>query len=224
MIEAQDVCKSYGPHHVLDGASITVAPGEIVLLTGGNGSGKTTLLHVMMGLRRPDTGGVMWQQRTLTDAGAAAWRRARQAWGFLPQQVNLPSNATAGQLLRHHARLRRADVADAQRWLERVGLTDACKQQTAALSGGMRQRLAIALTLFHKPELIVMDEPDSSLDPSWRGELAKWLNEASQRGAAVLVTSQLNGMSPPHARHVHCDAGRLIEHANEHKHRHEVSL
>lgn len=224
MIEASNLHKRYGPQRVLDDASLALAPGEVVVLTGGNGSGKTTLLHVLMGLRRADAGAVRWKQRTLSGAGPRAWRAARETWGFLPQQVNLPPRAAVAQLLRLHARLRRTNIAAAQAWLERVGLAGTAKQKICELSGGMQQRLAIALTLFHQPELIVMDEPDSSLDPAWRGELAHWLDESSQQHAAVLVTSQLNGLSPARARHVHCEAGRLIEHEHAHESEHEVNV
>lgn len=216
MIEAKDVTKHYGRQRVLDDASLAVAAGEQVVLTGGNGSGKTTLLHVMMGLRRPDVGHICWKQRPLTDAGASAWKSARMSWGFLPQKLALPPGATVRQLLAFHASLRQTGPAIANRWLERVGLPGTEKHHAGDLSGGMQQRLGIALTLFHEPELIVMDEPDSSLDPSWRGQLADWLDEAAERGAAVLITSQLHGLNPGKARHVHCQSGRLAPQEAEH--------
>src|SRR5690606_35242299 len=90
MIEGSDITKKYGAHTILDGASIAVRPGECVVLTGDNGSGKTTLLHVLVGLRRPDVGEVRWKGEVLTGAGPGAWREAREAWGFMPQQVGLP--------------------------------------------------------------------------------------------------------------------------------------
>lgn len=211
MIEARRISKTYGRHAVLDGTSLTVAPGECVVLTGDNGSGKTTLLHVLVGLRRPDGGDVLWKDRQLTGAGRAAWRRARAAWGFLPQQLTLPPAASVGRLLRFCAAVRGTGIEPAHHWLHRVGLDGTETQRVEALSGGMRQRLGIALTLFFEPELIIMDEPASSLDPSWRATLAQWAREEAGRGAAVLVTSQLEESWGPDARYVHCAAGRVTE-------------
>lgn len=211
MIEARRLSKSYGMHTVLDRASIRVACGEFVVLTGDNGSGKTTLLHVLVGLRRVDEGEVHWRGQRLTGARPRVWREARQAWGFLPQRVLLPPAASVEQLLRFHARMRGASLDAAHGWVERVGLEDALTKRVDALSGGMQQRLGIALTLFFEPELIIMDEPASSLDPGWRAELATWAEEQAQRGAAVLVTSQLHELWGPNARYRHCAGGRVVD-------------
>lgn len=211
MIEAREIIKNYGIRTVLDGASMTVSPGECVVLTGDNGSGKTTLLHVMMGLRRADGGEVCWRDRTLAGADRGAWRKAREAWGFMPQRLDLPPAATVDELLRFHARLRRRELATARSWLERAGLADTELRRVAELSGGMRQRLAIVLTLFFEPELIVMDEPASNLDPGWREALAGWATEQSQRGAGMLVTSQLDESWGPATVRRHCTAGRIVD-------------
>lgn len=211
MIEARRISKAYGRHAVLDGASLTVAPGECVVLTGDNGSGKTTLLHALVGLRRPDGGQVLWKDRPLSGAGRGAWRRARASWGFLPQQLTLPPAASVGRLLRFCAGVRGMGIEPAREWLHRVGLDGTETQRVEALSGGMRQRLGIALTLFFKAELIIMDEPASSLDPSWRATLAQWARDETKRGAAVLVSSQLAESWGPDARYVHCAAGRVTE-------------
>lgn len=211
MIEARQISKRYGVHQVLDDASLRVAAGESVILTGDNGSGKTTLLHILAGLRRPDSGDIIWRDETLTRAGAREWRRARETLGFLPQQVTLPPEASVDHMLRFCARVREKSYETAAEWLQRVGLEGTERQRVQALSGGMRQRLGIALTLFFEPDLIIMDEPASSLDPGWRRTLSTWVQEAAQRGAAVLVTSQLEDTWGPLARYVHCENGRIIE-------------
>ncbi len=209
MIEARGVSKRYRGQLVLDGASLAVPEGRCVVLGGDNGSGKTTLLHVLIGLRRPDSGTVVWRGRTLSGAGNRAWRQARRHWGFLPQHPVFPPHATVEALLRFHARLRRAPIGSAHAWLERVGLADARYKRIDALSGGMRQRLGIALVLFFEPDLIVMDEPASSLDPGWRGELAGWAQEQTRRGAAVLVTSQLREPWGAAVDDLWCENGRI---------------
>jgi len=211
VIEARNISKTYARRTVLNGASLAVARGECVVMTGGNGSGKTTLLHVLVGLRRPDGGQVLWNGRQLTGAGRTAWRRARVSWGFLPQQLSLPPTASVGRMLRFCAGVRGTGIEPARAWLRRVGLDGTETQRVDALSGGMRQRLGIALTLFFQPDLIIMDEPASALDPDWRGALAEWAREEARRGAAVLVTSQLEETWGPGARFVHCAAGRVTD-------------
>ncbi|MEX0741172.1 MAG: ABC transporter ATP-binding protein [Phycisphaeraceae bacterium] len=211
MIEACDIVKTYGHRTVLDGASFTVGPGECVVLTGDNGSGKTTLLHAMVGLRNIDSGGILWHDCRLTGAGRRTWQRARAAWGFLPQQVVLPPTTPVERLLRFYARLRGMNTRPAYEWLERVGLNGTEKQRVQALSGGMQQRLGIALTFFCEPDLIIMDEPASSLDPGWRGQLTTWVAEQTQRGAGVLVTSQLHETWGESVRFLHCEAGRIVD-------------
>lgn len=210
MIEGRELTKHYGARRVLDGASLGVGSGECVVLTGDNGSGKTTLLHVLVGMRSADDGHVLWKDQRLPVGDRKAWRRARSAWGFLPQQVALPPQARVEHVLRFHARLRGVPMQRARHWLERVGLAGSEDQRVGALSGGMRQRLATALVFFHDPELIVMDEPRSNLDPTWRGALVEWVLEARARGAGVLVTSQLRRGWPADARYHRCEEGRVL--------------
>lgn len=209
MIEARQISMTYRSQKVLDQASLTVPAGRCVMLMGDNGSGKTTLLHVMVGLRRPDTGQVIWQQQDLIRAGRRSWKHARLSWGFLPQHPALPPAATVAQLLKFTAKLRGCDPAMAYDWLERVGLAGTQDKRIEMLSGGMRQRLGIALTLFFKPALIVLDEPASSLDTGWREQLATWIGQQTDRGAAVLVTTQLR--EPwRNTDHRKCIAGKIV--------------
>lgn len=214
MIEVRDLSKSYGTRTILNGVSLRISPGECVVLTGENGSGKTTLLHVLVGLRRASGGQVVWKGRTLSGASHRAWREARMAWGFLPQSVWLPPGTQVGRLLKYHARLRDRKLESAHRWLDRVGLSGTERQPVDALSGGMQQRLGIALALFFEPELIVMDEPASNLDPGWRGHLTEWAREHARRGAAILVTSQLHESWGSDVRQCHCAGGQIVENAS----------
>ncbi|MCC6239896.1 MAG: ABC transporter ATP-binding protein [Phycisphaerales bacterium] len=213
MIEAKDLTKTYGSQRVLQGACLSIPPGQCVVLTGDNGSGKTTLLHMLVGLRHPDAGQVFWKGQPLAGASARQWQMARKTWGFLPQNVVFPSGTPVGRLMRFHARLRGTDMTPIQQWLDRVGLAGTEKKTVEALSGGMQQRLGIALTLFFSPQLIVMDEPASSLDPGWRGELSQWTSEQAQRGASILVTSQLHESWGDGVRYCDCQAGRIVDKA-----------
>lgn len=210
MIEARAVTKTYRRHLVLDQAQLRVDTGSVVVLSGDNGSGKTTLLHVLVGLRRVDAGSVWWQGENLSAAGRRSWLRAREQWGFLPQRTILPPGASVDQVLRFYARLRRTTTEDALAWLARLGLADNRRQRVETLSGGMQQRLGIALTLAGSPRLVVMDEPASSLDPDWRDTLARILLELARQGTGVLVTSQMEQAWPGEVRRLHCEAGQIV--------------
>lgn len=214
MIAAVDIVKRYGERTILDGATLAVEAGQCVVLTGDNGSGKTTLLHVLVGLRNADAGEVLWKGQPLLGAGDRAWREAREVWGFMPQQVGFPPTATVAELVGLHARLRGRPRDDVWQWIERVGLTDARSRRVQELSGGMRRRLGIALTLFFEAELIIMDEPASHLDPGWRRMLAQWTEEEARRGAALLITSQLEEVWGPSTVRLHCEGGRVFDPAS----------
>lgn len=215
MIEAHGIRKAYGRETVLDGAELSVSAGTFLVLTGENGSGKSTLLHVLVGLRRPDAGEVRWKGTALEKHDAAAWRRARSCWGFLPQALRLPPDATVAAMSRFHAGLRSSASGTVLEWVERVGLGDALDTPTGELSGGMRQRLGIALTLFHRPELVVMDEPAGSLDPAWRERLAEWLGEVAERGGGVLVASQIPEWAGEGSERLRSAGGRVFPAAGE---------
>ncbi len=215
MIEARSLEKAYGREVVLDGAELSVPARSSIVLTGENGSGKSTLLHILVGLRRPDAGEVRWKGSALRAGDSAAWRRARSAWGFLPQALRLPPDATVAALGRFHAGLRDSERGPMLEWVERVGLGDALDVPTRELSGGMLQRLGIALALFHRPELVVMDEPAGSLDPAWRSRLAAWLAEVTERGGGVVVASQLPEWAAEGSEWLRCEGGRVVRATGE---------
>jgi len=209
MIEARGIHKSYGHRRVLTGADLDLGPGSLTVLEGDNGSGKSTLLHILVGLRRPDQGSVHWRGIDLQRAGMRRWRRERAAWGFLPQHPGLPEAAASAAVLRWYAALRGIAGATAMEWLDRVGLGAEAATPVAELSGGMRQRLGIALALCGDPRLVLMDEPSGNLDPGWRRQLHGWLIAAAEGGAAVLVCSQLEEGWPVPVRHLRCIDGRV---------------
>lgn len=209
MMQVQHISKAYRERPILRDVSLTLVPGRSVILGGDNGSGKTTLLHIMMGLRHADEGQVVWCDKRLKNR--LAWRQAREHWGFLPQQPILPALASVNSLLRFYARLRNKPIAHARRWLDRVGLSEVLHQRIDSLSGGMRQRLGIALVMFSQPKLIIMDEPTSSLDPQWRENLAQITHEQADRGAAILITSQLHQSWGTLAEYWHCQDGQIVQ-------------
>ncbi|MEN8377125.1 MAG: ABC transporter ATP-binding protein, partial [Gemmatimonadota bacterium] len=147
MIRYTEFTKHYGQVEAVKDLTMEVRDGETLALIGPNGSGKTTCLKGALGLVRPTTGSV-------EVAGRDPFREpdARAAIGYLPQRLGFPEGATAEEILRFHAGLRGADAARVGDLLDRFGLADAGSRRADTFSGGMRQRLGLAVTLVGDPE------------------------------------------------------------------------
>lgn len=189
MIAARDLSKRYGQRHVLRGLDLDVAPGVVTLLVGANGAGKTTLLRLITGLCQPDAGVVQVAGYHVVKQRLAALG----ALSFLPQAPRFHARLTTQQVARYYARLRGRSDAEVQDELARWGLNDHLTATTNQLSGGLRQRLAIAIFALARAPVLVLDEPGLSLDPEWRVRLQRHLSAEAQRGATVLVATHLLG-------------------------------
>jgi ABC-type multidrug transport system ATPase subunit len=187
MINADDLHKSFGPQLVLDGASFSVEKGTVAALVGPNGSGKTTTLHLLAGLATPDSGTARIDGIDVVHDRSAA--QAKLA--FLPQDVRFHGALTPRQVLRFYADLRGADADRIATALQCVDLTDAAEQSCGTLSGGMRQRLGLALLIVADADVLLLDEPGLSLDPDWRRSLMQWLRTCADTGATVLMATHL---------------------------------
>ena len=195
LLEARDVAKSFGQTPALRGASLAVAPGEIVAVMGPSGSGKSTLLHCLAGIFPPDSGEVWFDGRrldTLTDS--ARTRLRRTAFGFVFQFGNLVPELTAADNVALPLVLKRAGRKEAYRqatrWLDRLGLGDKGTRRTGELSGGEAQRVAVARALALAPRVLFADEPTGSLD-SLTGEKVMNLltGVAREHGITVVVVT-----------------------------------
>ncbi|MCS3702007.1 ABC transporter ATP-binding protein [Salinibacter ruber] len=208
MIEVADLYKSFGDAAVLQGASFSAAPGTATVLVGPNGSGKTTTLHVLAGLVTPDAGTARIDGTDVTTDRTAAQERL----AFLPQDVRFHDALTPRQVLRFYAGLRDAPDARLDALLDNVGLADAAQKSCGALSGGMRQRLGIAVFELARAPVLLLDEPGLSLDPKWRGFLMDRLRARVEEGAAVLMATHLLDVWRPLAdRVLRCEGGTVRE-------------
>jgi ABC-2 type transport system ATP-binding protein len=182
--------KSFRGVHAVRDVELDLAGGVIGLL-GPNGAGKTTLLRMLATVLAPDTGELRLLGR---DPHVPAERiEIRRRLGYLPQSPSLYGGFTVLEMVEYVAVLKeQTDAAvrrrDATRVLESVGLADVMHRKVRALSGGMRQRVALAAALLGKPELLVLDEPATGLDPEQRIELRSLLSETARRGTVVLST------------------------------------
>jgi ABC-2 type transport system ATP-binding protein len=197
-----DLSKSYGPIRAVAAVSFDIAPGEIFGLLGPNGAGKTTTVECTIGLRPPDAG-------QITIAGLDARRRPRQVkqkLGVALQSTMLPDKITPREALRLFASFY-PQAASPDDLLERFSLTEKAKAKFETLSAGQRQRLAVALALVNRPEVIVLDEPTAGLDPQSRRQLHEVIRQAKSDGKAVLLTTHYID----EAQHL-CDRIAIIDH------------
>ena len=185
MIRYEHFGKRFGDVLAVDDVTLAVEPGETLALVGPNGSGKTTTLKALVGLVRPTTGTVRVAGLDATHGGPAA----RALVGYLPQRLSFPDGMSARQVLRFYARLRGAAPAAADALLVRVGLADAADRGPDGYSGGMRQRLGLAVALLGAPAVIVLDEPSAALDPTGALMVRDLIRDIRAEGTTVLLSS-----------------------------------
>ena len=183
--EAQGLWKFFGDYAALRDITLAVEPGSTVALIGRNGAGKTTLLRMFAGLSRAGKGHVLV-------AGADPREPAsRQTMGWLGHAISLYEDLSARENLRLFAELYgvRAPAAVADRWIERVGMQHAAGGLVREFSRGMRQRIALARAFLHRPALLLLDEPFTSLDDRAIALLQSLLAEARAEGRTVILST-----------------------------------
>jgi ABC-2 type transport system ATP-binding protein len=184
-ISARGLRKNYGSLAAVDGVSFDVEQGEFFGILGPNGAGKTTTLEIVEGLRQPDSGQV-------SVLGLPPWPRNSALLPRIGVQLQASSffeRLTAREQIRTFASLYHVPAKAADAMLETVGLTDQAGVLTEKLSGGQAQRLSIACSLVHDPELLFLDEPTGSLDPQARRNLWDLLRQVSGSGRTVVLTT-----------------------------------
>jgi putative ABC transport system ATP-binding protein len=169
VLEARDLVKTFGSTPALRGASLSVAPGEILAIMGPSGSGKSTMLHCMAGIFTPDEGVVTYKGQQLSAMSEAERTKLRRTdfgfvfqFGQLVPELSAADNIALPLLLNRTAR--KASYATAKEWLDKLGLGDKGGRRTGELSGGEAQRVAIARALALAPSVLFADEPTGSLD------------------------------------------------------------
>jgi Cu-processing system ATP-binding protein len=184
-VSLREVDKSYGSIDAVRGVSFELRAGETIALVGHNGAGKTTLMKLMLGLVRATAGTV----RMLGEDPAAGDFATRRRIGYLPENVSFNGALTAGETLLFYARLKHEPVRTALQLLERVGIAEAASRRIGTYSKGMRQRLGLAQALLGEPEVLLLDEPTTGLDPMLRRRFYAIVDEMRGRGATVLLSS-----------------------------------
>ncbi len=187
MIETHSLTRYFGPRVALDGIELSVSAGEFVILVGPNGAGKTTLLRILATLTRPTSGSV----RIAGLDPARAGEQVRRKIGFLSHRTLLYDDLTARQNLQFFARM--YDLADSDaridQLLEQVGLTARRNDLVRTFSRGMQQRLSLARAILHRPEVLLLDEPYTGLDPHAAQMLSGLLAQLAGEGRTILLAT-----------------------------------
>lgn len=205
-LAVRDVRKRYGRREVLNGVSFSIAPGTIVALLGGNGAGKTTTLKCVLGVTSFQ-GSIEVNGRSVTKHG----RTVRGMTGYVPQLPALSEDDTCRQALSFVAELRRVPSARIDDSLERVRLGQERDTKVGELSGGMRQRLALAAALVGDPTLLLLDEPTASMDAPSRAEFDDVIRQLRDDGKTILLsTHQHTRLDDLADQILVLDQGRLI--------------
>lgn len=184
MINADRVVKKFGRVAAVDGVSFSLDAGSALALWGSNGAGKTTLIRCMLGVIR-------CRGRISVD-GIDVRRRgklARSRIGYVPQELAFHDDARLAASMAFFASLRRAQPGAASAALEKVGLAGHERKRVRDLSGGMKQRLALAIALLADPPIIVLDEPTSNLDAAGRGDVVETLRRLKASGKTLVFAS-----------------------------------
>jgi polar amino acid transport system ATP-binding protein len=193
VLRTEGVVKAFGDHVVLDGVDLAVAQHEVVVLIGASGSGKSTLLRTINLLEPIDDGRIWLGDQDISDPRVDA-DRVRARIGVVFQQFNLfphltvLDNVTIGAR-RVHRTPRAEAEATGLRLLERVGLAAFARSYPDRLSGGQQQRVAIVRAIATNPELLLLDEITSALDPQLVGEVLDLVAELKEQGSTILMTT-----------------------------------
>jgi polar amino acid transport system ATP-binding protein len=215
-IAFKDVDKWFGKLHVLDGITLSVGAGEVVVVCGPSGSGKSTLIRCVNGLERVQNGEIIVLGEAITRRGINL-PALRTRVGMVFQSFNLFPHMTALEnIMLAPMKVRRLSRADAEKTaralMTRVGLAEKADHYPANLSGGQQQRVAIARALAMQPQIMLFDEPTSALDPEMINEVLDVMTSLARDGMTMMCVTHEMGFARRVAhRVVFMDAGQIVE-------------
>ena len=188
VLQVEGLTKSFGPRTVVNNVSFDVRPGEIFGFLGPNGSGKTTTIRMAQGIIRSDSGSV-------SILGSQPQQSVLKGVGYLPEQTGLPPKARVLDAIRYLVRLKGLSFTEAEsradELLKQVGLHEYRLKKVDTLSRGMRQMAQFIIAIAHRPELIILDEPFSGLDPLNVQLMKEMLIEHQRAGATIMFSTHI---------------------------------
>jgi lipopolysaccharide export system ATP-binding protein len=190
VLRTDKLVKIYGGRAVVNGVDINCRSGEIVGLLGPNGAGKTTSFYMVVGLVRPNSGRVFFEDKEVTDF--PMYKRARMGMGYLPQEESIFRKMTVAEnimaILETQPLNKKERKHRCEELLTQFGIEHVAKQLALTLSGGEKRRLTIARSLVTKPSLLMLDEPFSGVDPIAVYDVQQIIKNLGDSGLAILIT------------------------------------
>ncbi len=190
ILRTEKLVKVYGGRAVVNGIDINLKRGEIVGLLGPNGAGKTTSFYMIVGLVRPNSGRVIFEDQDVTDL--AMYKRARMGMGYLPQEESIFRKLTVEEnllaILETQPLSKQERKHRCEELLTQFGIAHVGKQLALTLSGGEKRRLTIARSLVTKPSLLMLDEPFSGVDPIAVYDVQQIISNLRDSGLGILIT------------------------------------
>lgn len=186
MLKVEHVRKEFGPVQAVRDVSFTIARGSTFGLLGPNGAGKTTTMRMIVGIYPVDGGSITWNDRAIDD-------RTRRRFGYLPEERGLYGRMRVREQIMYFGRLHGLhdpEIAErADMWIEQLGLSDYADRPCGELSKGNQQKVQVACAAVHDPDLLILDEPFSGLDPVNADVLLKTLTDLKARGTTLVLSS-----------------------------------
>jgi ABC-2 type transport system ATP-binding protein len=209
-VEARGLRKTFGDLVAVEGLDLTIGEGEVFGLLGPNGSGKTTTIRMFCGLLLPTAG-----EATVVGLDVRTQSEAiRRRIGYMSQRFGLYDDLTVAENLHFYGwvyGLRGRELASRSvEVLEELSLTPRAGQLAGTLSGGWKQRLALACAIAHRPRMLFLDEPTAGVDPASRRLFWRWIYELAERGTTILVTTHYMDEAERCQRLAFLSRGRLI--------------
>jgi len=189
MLRVDDLSKSFGPIKAVERVSFTLAPGSITILAGADGAGKSTILKMILGLIRKDSGEIYINNEPV----GRKFNRITNISGYMPERFSLYTDLSVEENLNFYSDIHRVPKHKReemkQRLLEKTGMLPFRKRKAGALSGGMKQKLALSAILLAFPRIIMLDEPTTGVDPLSRIEFFNIIEELKQEGKTIIMAT-----------------------------------
>ena len=212
MIKVEDLTKKYGEVRALDGVSFEMKEGEVVGVLGPNGAGKTTLLRILVTFLKPDGGEVLIDGFDISDF--ANHEKIKSKIGYLPEHAPLYEDLTVREYLEFVGKMQGIAEDDLNEKvtyvLNKCGLKEKKNSEISTLSKGYRQRTGIAQALIHNPEIVILDEPTTGLDPNQRIEIRDLIKEIGKSKTVILSSHVLSEVQATCSRVLIINKGRIV--------------